>query len=593
MNNQKDAEWSPDHLGGELETPRMLRRRPAEAMALESGGKSTGKKRKTEASLGVASCRSFVLPTTNRSCTTMLQHLKRKLAGASFDANLSMRVKHAALVLQKEYLDEKSKLKNSEHDASAPRIRDRVCKLLGISQHTYYHIMKGTTTDAVYESGGRGNKEDRETRIPYHKPRLMVAVREFVRSKRMNRERVTGQQVMEWMEEKKILSIPREEDGGYTVKGWRTALRAVQRWLLVHGYKRGKKSGSLAMKAAIQAQRDLYLKEFFDNRKLPVEEQKRECYLDESYIHQHYHKRNDSLLDPLDEELQEDKQPEKGARYCFLAALQGPKPTAFQSTGNREEDKKLLDALAIPERGSVMKETVWTFSPQKKEDSTGDYHKVFDGNNFLQWWKEQLLPALGEEKHIIIMDNASYHCVLPPSVPKLNAKKQVLVEYLQSKGIEFSPEETLVVIRQRVKLAKAMEKPMTVLLAEEAGHKVLFTPPYHSDLQPIELLWAKLKGNIGRKYSKDTTMTVLKQRLDEEFNKSVTWHQSVEGFIAKAAEIGQRFLQDAEQEDNEGTEEEQEPLEVYDDQVEASQELLEGLGVNPRALEMDYEDEQA
>jgi hypothetical protein len=49
----------------------------------------------------------------------------------------------------------------------------------------------------------------------------------------------------------------------------------------------------------------------------------------------------------------------------------------------------------------------------------------------------------------------------------------------------------------------------------------LFTLPCHSDLQPIELLWAKLKGNIGRKYDSNTTMSVLKERLDEEFEASL------------------------------------------------------------------------
>jgi transposase len=34
-------------------------------------------------------------------------------------------------------------------------------------------------------------------------------------------------------------------------------------------------------------------------------------------------------------------------------------------------------------------------------------------------------------------------------------------------------------------------------LAEEGGHTVLFTPAYHSDLQPIELVWALAKGNVG------------------------------------------------------------------------------------------------
>ena len=81
------------------------------------------------------------------------------------------------------------------------------------------------------------------------------------------------------------------------------------------------------------------------------------------------------------------------------------------------------------------------------------------------------------------------------------------------------------------------------LLSEERGHKVLFTPPCHSDFQPIELLWAKLKGNIGRKYDSNTTMAVLKQQLDEEFEASYGWNESIEGMIHKSTAIAKSFYQ--------------------------------------------------
>jgi hypothetical protein len=54
-------------------------------------------------------------------------------------------------------------------------------------------------------------------------------------------------------------------------------------------------------------------------------------------------------------------------------------------------------------------------------------------------------------------------------------------------------------------------------LAEEQCHRVLWKPPYHSDLQPIELLWARVKGNVGRQYNKQTNLSVVKQRLEIEF----------------------------------------------------------------------------
>ncbi len=40
-----------------------------------------------------------------------------------------------------------------------------------------------------------------------------------------------------------------------------------------------------------------------------------------------------------------------------------------------------------------------------------------------------------------------------------------------------------------------------VSMAKESGHVVLFTPPHYSDLQPIRLLWAKIKSSVAKKYS--------------------------------------------------------------------------------------------
>jgi transposase len=56
-------------------------------------------------------------------------------------------------------------------------------------------------------------------------------------------------------------------------------------------------------------------------------------------------------------------------------------------------------------------------------------------------------------------------------------------------------------------------------LAEERGHTALFTQAYHSDLQPIELVWALIKGNVGRQYSNQTTLDIVYERLMHEFNK--------------------------------------------------------------------------
>jgi transposase len=81
----------------------------------------------------------------------------------------------------------------------------------------------------------------------------------------------------------------------------------------------------------------------------------------------------------------------------------------------------------------------------------------------------------------------------------------------------------------------AIELPHNIAVIEIAarhGHKVLFTPPYHSDLQPIEMLWAYVKGNVGRKYNSNTTFEDVRTRLIDEFDALWTKSHLVNRIIA-------------------------------------------------------------
>ena len=161
------------------------------------------------------------------------------------------------------------------------------------------------------------------------------------------------------------------------------AYRAVRRYVRRLGYKRGKRTGNIVLSNNHAAILDEYLKEFFNNRDQPAHLCLRKVYLDESYIHEHYNRNDDSIWDPNDDQdVQYRKAKNKGCRYCFLAAIQGPNPRATEGSTNKENCAGLVP-------GSVMK-----FCPQKAKDSQGDYHKVFDSKNFTAWWKNQLLSNL-------------------------------------------------------------------------------------------------------------------------------------------------------------------------------------------------------
>jgi hypothetical protein len=223
-------------------------------------------------------------------------------------------------------------------------------------------------------------------------------VRDFVRSEQKMRRRVTGRQMLVLFVEMKLLFIPWANDGVFVKRAFETACRQTQRWLERCKYQRGKRTGNLGAKESILIHRNKYLRAFFENRAKPPKERLQEVYLDESYIHEHYHRNDDSLWDPNDDQdVIFAKAPAKGRRYCFLAAIQGADPFVAEPQ--------------LPhEKAGLVEGSVWAFCPQKKRDHQGDYHKVFNSNNFIGWWKNQLLPNL-HQPSIIYLDNAKYHLV--------------------------------------------------------------------------------------------------------------------------------------------------------------------------------------
>ena len=541
-----DSDFEPQELfDNDTTTPTLRRRRPTTPVEL-SGAKSASKKSKKD----VTTRKPKFLPETIKGCTTKLQHLKKRLTTSYFDPELSTRVVHMSVVLQKQYLVDKDKNNTTRgRSVEAPKIRETVCSQLGISSATYSKIMTKEAARSVYTSVRGGNTGKRDTRIPQtEKTKLLV--REFVRRERAERRRVTAVQVMEYLVDEKILFIRPSPHGGYDKADYKAAHRATQRWLVSNDYRRGKRSGNVVLKEHIKLHRDRYLQAFFANRAIENPcKRLREVYLDESYIHQHYKKDVDSIWDPNDEQdIQVGKLPNKGNRYCFLCAIQGPDPSWYSPNHDAERDKKV--ELEMPKllKPGVVPGSVWTFCPQQKKDHKGDYHKVFNSENFVEWWKKQLLPNL-EQPSLIIMDNASYHKKWPSYVPKLNAKKAVLQEYLTRSGVPFQASDTCPILKELVREQSLKEKSICEELAEKAGHRVLFTPPHHSDLQPIELLWAKLKGNIGRKYDSNTTMTVLKERLDEEFDAAKEWRDNIGGMIRKTSSLAHDLWQRTSAED--------------------------------------------
>lgn len=73
-------------------------------------------------------------------------------------------------------------------------------------------------------------------------------------------------------------------------------------------------------------------------------------------------------------------------------------------------------------------------------------------------------------------------------------------------------------------------------IASEQGHKILRTPPYHPELQPIETCWGIIKNQIA--INGDFTMSNLLKQLDEAFG-SVTAHMP--GLLKMSGKLKMHF----------------------------------------------------
>ena len=235
------------------------------------------------------------------------------------------------------------------------------------------------------------------------------------------------------------------------------------------------------------AARQRYLREMKSNRisERNTDTIRPEVYLDESYVNKNHS--ND---------------------FIWYYGEDGPwvqKPTG--------KGERLIIINAITKSGWVPGSKLVFKSTRK----TGDYHGQMNWELFRKWFTEMLLPNI-PERSLIIMDNASYHNILAeysPPTPKSSKKK--IREWLEQNKV-YCRDDCLKAELVEL-LVKIAPEPIYAIdeIARSLGHKVLRTPPYHPELQPIETCWGVVKNHVARNC--DFTMKNLIGQLDNGFGE--------------------------------------------------------------------------
>ncbi|XP_026738814.1 uncharacterized protein LOC113501772 isoform X2 [Trichoplusia ni] len=220
---------------------------------------------------------------------------------------------------------------------------------------------------------------------------------------------------------------------------------------------------ALMEKPNIAAKREVYLEKIIENRNLPDDLRKDIIYLDESYVHTSYKLKKcwQSIdIHGIKENVS------KGKRYIIIHA--------------GSENGFVPNALLI-------------FSGKNKNE---DYHSEMNKNNFTKWVTEKLIPNVPKPS-IIVMDNAPYHSVVRNKAPTSASKVSEIKLWLSENNIPFSDTTRKPNLLMLVKQHKP--EPIYEIddLLNRHGHTVVRLPPYHCDLNPIELVWGIAKQKIA------------------------------------------------------------------------------------------------
>lgn len=299
------------------------------------------------------------------------------------------------------------------------------------------------------------------------------SVRDYIRTANKNGEYITLVAIKDFLNNNSI-------DESFHIA---TLARTLNRWGFEFG--KGTRSQHLKEKDDVIAARQRYLRKMRKNREKDGSVIRPEIYLDESYVNKNHS--NDFIWYYGEDGPWVQKPTGKGERLIIMNAI---------SSSGWIDGAKLV------------------FKSTRK---TGDYHGQMNWELFTKWFTEMLLPNIPDNSNII-MDNASYHNkVSAHSPPTPLSSKNKIIEWLEDNKVSSSRDSLkpeLVEI-----LRKLAPEPIYEIdeIAQSHGHKVIRTPPYHPELQPIEICWGVVKNHIARNCN--FTMDKLIKQLNSGFER--------------------------------------------------------------------------
>ena len=164
----------------------------------------------------------------------------------------------------------------------------------------------------------------------------------------------------------------------------------------------------------------------------------------------------------------------------------------------------------------------------QSKKATGDYHDEMTSEHFEEWFHDSLMPNIPPNS-LIVMDNAPYHSRRLEPVPTMSSRKQVMQDWLTQHGIEFPENALKRELYSLIKMSSFTPKYAVDEMAKVAGHEVVRLPPYHCELNPIELALSQVKRFI-KENNQLFTLTAVKELTYRGFDQvgPANWKKLVE-----------------------------------------------------------------
>lgn len=165
----------------------------------------------------------------------------------------------------------------------------------------------------------------------------------------------------------------------------------------------------------------------------------------------------------------------------------------------------------------------------ESKKNTNDYHDEMNGNTFREWL-QSVLPRL-KNNAVIVIDNAPYHSVKMEKCPTTNWRKVDIIEWLVSKGEVIDNTMIIPELLEVVKRLKPLYNKYVIdELVLQHNKTVLRLPPYHCELNPIEMAWSVVKNYVksnNKTFKLNDVKTLLIEgirKVDENMWKNFITH---------------------------------------------------------------------